>query len=244
MTGGPGEDGQPAARSARLAAPPGLLNSIAFWPFKWCLGLGMHLWFRLRVENRPRLEGAYVLAANHSSFLDPLLLGCSAPRRVTYMMTEVIWRSPVFGWFYRWNRTIPVAARGGNRDALRAARSVLQQGRVLGIFPEGGLSRDGGLLLGSPGAVSLVLNEAVPIVPVGILGAHLAFPVGAMWPRPHRVTVRFGRPIQPAELAALSPNDRKSRLQAATTLIMERIAELTGQSPREQELERARAPRV
>ncbi|MGE3171570.1 MAG: lysophospholipid acyltransferase family protein [Planctomycetota bacterium] len=222
-------------RAAWLAAPPGPLNSAVFWPFWVGCGAGLRLWFRLRVEGPRPPRGPVVLAANHTSFLDPLVLGAALPRRVTFLMTEVIWRSPVMGWFYRWNHAIPLAQRGGNRDALRAARSVLQQGRVIGIFPEGGISRDGGLLLGSPGAVSLVLGEGVPIVPVGIVGADRALPPDKALPRPRRITVRFGAPIAPGELEALH-GDRKGRLQAATTTIMARIAALCERTPREQEL--------
>src|SRR5687767_10161507 len=107
-------------------------------PFAACL----RVWFRLRAEGPPPPAGACVLAANHASFLDPIVLGAVVRRRIVFMMTEVVWRSRGLGWFYRWNRAIPLSARGGNREALRAARDVLQQGRMLGIFPEGGLSRD------------------------------------------------------------------------------------------------------
>lgn len=217
----------------------GAIDTAAFWAFRYSLRLLFWLWFRLRVENHPRLTGAYVLAPNHSSFLDPLLLGTATRRRIIYLMTEVIWRSPWLNWFYRWTRTIPVAARGANRDALRAARTALRGGRVVGIFPEGGLSRDGALMLGNPGAVSLVLNEGVPIIPVGILGAGAALPARAAFPRPRKIIVRFGAPILPAELEALGA-DRKERLAGATRLIMQRIAELTGGTPREAELERLR----
>ena len=220
----------------QLKSRPGLLSSLAFWPFYACLWCMVRIWFRLRVENRPRMKGAYVLVANHASFLDPALLGLALPRRVVFMMTEVHWRSPLLGWFYRWNRAIPLSARGGNRVPLRAARDVLRQGRLLGIFPEGGLSRDGELLLGSPGAVSLVLGESVPIVPVGIIGADRAMPVGAAFPLPRKVVVRFGEPIEPEELMQLMPDDRKKRLQAATEVIMQRIAALTDQVPREQQI--------
>lgn len=220
----------------QLTSRPGLFSSLLFWPFRTLLWCSVRIWFRLRVENRPRMGGAYVLVANHASFLDPMLLGLALPRRVVFMMTEVHWRSPLLGWFYRWNRAIPLSARGGNRVPLRAARDVLRQGRLLGIFPEGGLSRDGELLLGSPGAVSLVLGESVPIVPVGIIGANRAMPVGAALPRPCKVTVRFGAPIEPEELAQLMPDDRKKRLQTATELIMQRIAALTHQVPREQQI--------
>ena len=234
----PGAAPAPAAErppAPDLAAPPGRLNNLLFWLFWATFGIAARLWFRVRVEGRPPLQGALVLAPNHTSYLDPILLGAVLRRRVTFLMTEVIWRSPLMGWFYRWNKAIPVSVRNGNREALRAARSVLEQGRVLGIFPEGGISRDGGLLLGNPGAVSLVLAAGAPILPVGIEGAHAAFPVGAWFPRPRRITIRFGAPILPAELEAAAP-DRKTRLQAATTLIMQRIARLNGTSAREDEL--------
>jgi 1-acyl-sn-glycerol-3-phosphate acyltransferase len=237
----PPQRDQPAGHGSGATTPPGSLNDWLFWPFWSFCRFGLRLWFRLRVEGAPPPAGAYVLAANHTSFLDPIVLGASLRRRVVFLMTEVVWRSPRFGWFYRWNDAIPVSVRGRNRDAMRRARAVLQQGRVIGIFPEGGLSRDGEPMLGNPGAVSLVLNEGVPIVPVGIVGAAAALPPGASWPRPRRIVVRFGAPILPADLEALGASDRRSRLQSATRLIMARIAALTGHESREAVLAAHRA---
>lgn len=217
---------------ARLSTPPPRWDNVLFWAFRAALKLLLKIYFRLEVQGSPPAAGGYVLAANHSSFVDPLLVGCSVPRRVIYLMTETVWRSARVGWFFRWNRTVPLSARGGNREALRAAREVLKQQRVVGIFPEGGVSRDGKLMLGSPGAVSLVLSGGLPIVPVGIVGAAQALPAGAGLPRPAKVVVRFGAPITPEELDALG-GDRRARLQNATELIMQRIAELTGQQARE-----------
>ena len=225
-----------ATGAERLAAPPPRWDDALFAVFRVGFGTLLRGWFRMRVEGPPPPPGAWVLAANHASFVDPLVLGAVVRRRVVYLMTEVVWRSRGLGWFYRWCRAIPVRTRGGNREALRAARTVLQQGRVLGVFPEGGLSRDGKLMLGSPGAVALVLHEQVPIVPVGIVGAHAALPPGAALPRPRRITIRFGEPIRPEELDALGGGDRRARLREATALIMRRIAALTGTTAREDEL--------
>ena len=232
-----------AERDVR-AVPPPPWDDRLFAAFRITFGAVLRAWFRLRVEGPPPPRGPCVLAANHCSFVDPLVLGAVVRSRIVYLMTEVVWRSRGFGWFYRWNRTIPIRARGGNRDALRAARDVLQQGRVLGIFPEGGLSRDGLPMLGSPGAVSLVLQERVPIVPVGIVGAHAAMPPDASWPRPRRITVRFGEPLLATDLDALGGGDRRQRLQLATTAIMRRIAALTGHEAREDVLARAAAARA
>lgn len=222
----------------RLAQKPGRLSNALFWVFHAVVRTAFRLLFRYRVEGRPPASGGYVLAANHGSFMDPLFLGASLRRRVVFLMTETVWRSGSGGWFYRWNRAIPLSARGGNRDALRAARDVLKQQRVIGIYPEGGLSRDGKLMLGSPGAVSLVLNEGLPIVPVGIVGAGDVLPPGSSLPRLRRITVRYGKPITPEELDALG-GDRRTRLRDATRLIMRRIAELTDQEAREDVLEAA-----
>jgi 1-acyl-sn-glycerol-3-phosphate acyltransferase len=222
----------------RLSASPGALDNASFRLFHMVVGSLLRLLFRLRVDGRPPASGGYVLAANHSSFLDPLILGASLRRRVIYMMTETVWRSASSGWFYRWNRSIPLSARGGNREALRAARKVLKQERVVCIFPEGGISRDGKLMLGSPGAVSLVLNEGLPIVPVGIVGSSDVMPASGGF-RFRRITIRYGKPILPEEIAALG-SDRKTRLREATRLVMQRIAELVGQEAREDVLDAAR----
>lgn len=221
----------------RWSAPPGRWDDRLFTVFRWTFGSLLRAWFRLRVEGALPVHGPCVLAANHTSFVDPLVLGAATPRRIVYLMTEVVWRSRGLGWFYRWNRAIPLAVRGANRDALRAARAVLQQGRVLGIFPEGGLSRDGRPMLGGPGAVSLALQESVPIVPVGIRGAHAALPPGGRWPRPRRITVCFGAAIPPEALHALGGDDRRERLRAGTLLLMRSIAALSGHTAREDELQ-------
>jgi 1-acyl-sn-glycerol-3-phosphate acyltransferase len=225
----------------KLSAPPHRWDDRLFYAFRFACVAVLRVWFRLRVEGPLPPPGACVLAANHTSFLDPVLVGAAAPSRVVFMMTETVWRSPRLGWFYRWNRAIPLRARGGNRDAMRAARSVLQQGRTIGIYPEGGISRDGRQLLGSPGAVSLVLQEGVPIVPVGIVGAFDALPSGAGWPRPRRITVRFGAPILPAHFDALGGGDRRARLREATKLIMREIAALTRSTAREDVVQQQRA---
>lgn len=242
--GGPDAAASGARRDdpvARMAALPPWWDDVLFRMFRFGVRTFSRLWFGARVEGVLPAKGPYVIAANHSSFLDPLVLGGMSQPRIVYLMTETVWRSPKLGWFYRWSRTIPLGARGGNRDALRAARAVLEQGRVVGIFPEGGISRDGLPMLGNPGAVSLVLQAGVPIVPVGIVGAHDAMPPGCGFPRRRRISIRYGQPISAVEFDRLGGGDRKARLREATHLIMQRIAELTGNVAREDVLARAGA---
>ncbi len=228
----------------RSRQPSGILGRAVFYLVKlWVLVL-LKVYFGVRVQNRPKLQGGLVIVANHTSLLDPLILGAvtsgwGGTHRVIFMMSSVMARSRALGWFYRWNRVILVAPQGGNKDALRAAREVLAGGEVLGIFPEGGLSRDGQLMLGSPGAVSLGLAKNTPVVPVGIVGTSRALPPEGLFPRPAKIVVRYGKPIPAEELMA--DGERKQRLTRATTRIMEEIAELTGQTAREEQLRRCRA---
>src|SRR5690606_20852981 len=210
-------------RRGEDGSPSGLLDRAAMGLLRVVVRAALALLFRLRIENPPRLDGGFVVVANHASFLDPILLGAAIPRRVRFLMTALHFRSPWLGWFYRWQRAIPLASRGGNREPLRIARETLRQGGVLGVFPEGGLSRDGGLLLGSAGAVSLVLSADVPVVPAYIDGAAAAMPPGR-WPRPRRSVVRFGEPIPHDALAADGGASRKALLRSATRTIMDAIA--------------------
>ncbi|MFO1053529.1 MAG: lysophospholipid acyltransferase family protein [Planctomycetota bacterium] len=216
----------------------GWLNGVTVWVFRTFAWLVVRVCFGLRVVNPPRIDGPFVLVANHASFLDPILLGVAAGQRVYFMMTTLHFRSPMLGWFYRWVRCIPIALRGSNREPLRIARRVLERGDVLAVFPEGGISRDGAMLCGSPGAVSLVLDDDVPIIAAHIEGAAAAMPPGRL-PRPARVTVRFADPIRIDELLAQQgPIDRRQRLRAATRAIMDRIAATGGVQSREGWLEK------
>ncbi len=214
------------------------VHHTAFWLTWVLLGGLLRLYFRIRVHNHPSLAGGFVLVANHSSFLDPLVLGAACRRRSTFIMNAVTYRNPRLQWFYRLMRSIPVSANGDNRGALRAARQILQDGAVLVIFPEGGISRDGQPMLGSPGAVSLVMASGLPVIPVGMSGVNQALPHGASLPRPKAVQLRFGDPIAAADL--MVGEDRKARLAHATQRLMREIAELSGQQSRADQLAQQR----
>lgn len=216
------------------------------------VGTATRLAFRIEVQGALPRRGPCVLVANHASFLDPVVLGAACRRRIFFLMDAVVSRTPPLRWFYRLSRVIPVDPCGSNREALRRARAELERGHVIGIFPEGGISRDGGLVLGNAGAVSLALNGDVPVVPVGIVGAYDALPPHQRLPRPRRVRLRFGAPMLPRDL--LRDDDepdapevvplplgkernRKQRLRAATRRVMDAVAALSEQVSRESVLE-------
>ena len=212
----------------------GWLRVVCCGVVRFAVRVSMRIYFRLRIINPPKLSGGYVVVANHASLMDPMVLAAVNPRRVQFLMNSVSFRSPLLGWLYRLFRAIPVAPSGGNRQAMRDAHAALDAGEVVGVFPEGGVSRDRGLLLGHPGAVAMVLSRNTPVVPVGLVGVGDALPYGAGVPRPKKIEVRYGDPISAAEL--MGGDDRKERLARATRLIMREIANLTGQVSREDQM--------
>ncbi|MEW6744048.1 MAG: lysophospholipid acyltransferase family protein [Planctomycetota bacterium] len=202
--------------AGRVALP--LLKLVAVPSFK--------LYFRLRAEGRERIPpGPALLAPNHVSFLDPFVLQAVLRRRIFYMVTSDFYDRRKFGWFLRLLQCIRVDESGSNVAAVRAAHAVLAGGGLIGIFPEGAISRDGRLRAGLPGAAALMLMAGVPVVPVGLDGTFRALRRSARFPRPARVTVRFGEPIDiSSEVRAAA--DRRGALQRVTESLMQTIAEL------------------
>ena len=175
-------------------------------------------------ENVPQ-TGPLLVIANHVNLTDPLLLAGSFPRWVIYMAKEQLFRDPVLGAFMRSAGSIPVAREGPvqhRRNALRQAENVLNEGHVLGVFPEGTRDRTGVLLEGKPGAASLAIHTGAPIIPVAFAGTEK---IGTRWwilKRP-RVTVTIGQPFY-----LTSSSSRLSRSQSAelTNEMMRRLAAL------------------
>jgi 1-acyl-sn-glycerol-3-phosphate acyltransferase len=198
----------------------------------------------LRAVLRPRIEGAehvpltgpVLLASNHLSFVDSVVIPVAAPRKVVFLakaeyFTGTGLRGRISrGWFEGLGM-IPVDRTDSRSalDSLETALEVLRRGEAFGLYPEGTRSRDGRLYRGRTGVAQLALRSGAPIVPVGLLGTDRLQPIGARLPRPARVTVRFGEPLDVTGQYAGMPPGRARRL--ITDEVMERIQALTGQQP-------------
>ena len=99
------------------AAPPGRLSDLAFWLLWGFVRTAFAVLFRLRIEGAPPAGGAYVLAANHASYLDPAFVQLVVRRRVTFVMTEDFYRSKWGSWFYKLVGAVPIG-RGDRGRAL------------------------------------------------------------------------------------------------------------------------------
>jgi 1-acyl-sn-glycerol-3-phosphate acyltransferase len=153
--------------------------------------------FDLRIEGSARIpsSGPVLLASNHLSFMDPVVLQAVLPRPIHYLMTARLHRSPRWGWVYRMFDAVPVTLGSGNFVALAEAATRLQAGGVVGIFPEGGISKDGALGPFRPGVALLALRARVPVLPVAIRGTREALPPGTYRLRRTPIRVRVGNPV-------------------------------------------------
>jgi len=190
-----------------------------------------------RSFTRVRIEGALdeipssgpvILAANHISNADPVILGAwltkSLGRRIHWLGKKELFEWPVIGWVARNGGIHPVDRAAADVDAFRTAQRVLVEGQVLMIFPEGTRSPTGELQPPKDGLAMLALRTDAPIVPIGISNTDRVWPKGQLLPRPGgHATMRIGRPFR---LSDELPEglDRKSAKKAATELIMRRIA--------------------
>ena len=174
-------------------------------------------------------HGAVILAANHLSFYDTIVLMLSVTRRTFFIGKAEYLDSWTTRRLFPALGLIPIdrqAARSASA-ALDVAAGVLREGHVLGIYPEGTRSRDGLLHRGHTGVAQLALMTGAPIVPVGLVGTERIQPIGARVPRPfRRGSVSFGVPIDPAHYGGTS----RRRRQQMTLDLMTAIRQLTGQA--------------
>lgn len=185
------------------------------------------------VENVP-LSGPVILASNHLSFADSIVIPVVAPRRVVFLAKAEYFTAPgVKGrvskaWFTALG-AVPVSREDTKSaiDSLHTALEVLRRGDALGLYPEGTRSRDGRLYRGRTGVAHLALVSGAPIVPVGLHGTDRLQPVGSRLPRLVKVTARFGEPITPAGQYDGVPAGRARR--EITDRVMDEIQRLSGQ---------------
>lgn len=128
--------------------------------------------FRMVGDEHIPTQGAAVLVCNHVSYVDAVLLMAASPRPIRFLMDHRIFQVPVLGWLFRLARAIPVAPRSEDpaayEAALAAADAVLAEGDLLGIFPEGGITRDGQLQPFKGGVLKILERRPVPVVAMAL----------------------------------------------------------------------------
>jgi 1-acyl-sn-glycerol-3-phosphate acyltransferase len=189
-------------------------------------------YFRWRVfgaENVP-LTGGVILASNHASFLDPPLVGAGLKRDINYLARESLFRFPGIGALLRsWN-SVPVDREGGGARGLKKILDRLLAGGGIILFPEGTRTRDGRLQPARSGIGLTVIKSTAPVVPVRVFGTYEAYGRHITIPRPRRIAVKYGAPMNFEALRAEAKTCDKARLkqiyQQVADEIMTAIAKL------------------
>ena len=202
--------------------------------FAWCLA---NILYRVRVENPDNLpaHGAAVLAVNHVSFIDALLISSASPRPVRFIMDAEYARLPLIRFIFRDAKVIPIAPARENPELLdRAYESIaeeLAEGELVCIFPEGGISSDGKLAPFRQGIERIVQRTPVPVVPValvGLWGSFFSRKDGRAMSRPFRrfwsrVEIRVGEAIAPEVVTAsadrIMSSDVTSRIEGGVSTV-------------------------
>jgi len=188
------------------------------------------------VEGRSGLPktGPVILAANHRSFLDSLFLPLVLGRRVTFVAKAEYFTTPgLKGWlqktFFAGSGQVPIDRSGASaaEGALSAAKRILTDGDLFGIYPEGTRSHDGKLYRGKTGVARLALETGVPVIPVAVVGTDVVAPPGKKFGTFTRPVVHFGKPLDFSRYEGME-NDRYI-LRSITDEVMYEIMRLSGQ---------------
>jgi 1-acyl-sn-glycerol-3-phosphate acyltransferase len=145
-------------------------------------------------ENVPK-NGGFILASNHLSNLDPVVLGIACPRELYFMAKEELFKNKFFGWIVSNCNAFPVKRGRADLSAIKEAIELVNQGRVLLIFPEGGRQQAGTLGEAEKGIGFLASKSEAPIVPAFIRGTDKALPIGSKTIKRQKVYVSFGPQI-------------------------------------------------
>ena len=174
--------------------------------------------YRLEVRGQENIRrtGPLIVTGNHDSVLDPFIMAASIPRAIHFLGKSDLWRYPVLRWWLRSVEAIPVVRGGSDAGAIESAVAALEAGEVVGIFPEGGVRRDGPWLRG---AARMALETGAPLLPVRFLNTRRA--LGRRSFGFPRVVALIGAPIAVDRTTPTSELAREltDRLQAAVAAL-------------------------
>src|SRR5262245_13098411 len=162
-------------------------------------------------ERTPTL-GPVILASNHASFIDPPLIGSGFNRMVNYLARDTLFKVPALALLLRSWRVVPVDRDGGGGAGLKAILDRLLDGGIILLFPEGTRTSDGQLRPAKAGVGLVVVKSNAPVVPVRVFGTFEAYGRHLKFPRPRRLAVQYGHPLDFAALRAEAQSCSKPRL--------------------------------
>lgn len=151
---------------------------------------------RYGIENIPK-DGAFIMASNHTSYLDPMAIPMVCPRQMSFMVRDTLLHKPVLGPFLKGLSCFPVKRGSSDVRAIRTILEKLESGRPVLLFPQGSRHKEKQSLKAGVGLVAV--KSGCPVVPIYVKGADKVLPPGGRWPKPGIIEVYFGHPVMPEE---------------------------------------------
>jgi 1-acyl-sn-glycerol-3-phosphate acyltransferase len=211
-------------------------DGLFYWFMKILAGPALRLGFRPWVRGAEHIppDGPAIFASNHLAVIDSFILPIVLPRKIRFIgkaeyFTGRGLKGRLMAGFFRGVGTIPVDRGGGKAGeaALRTGLGVLDEGHLFGIYPEGTRSPDGRLYRGKTGVARLALESGAPVIPVAMIGTDVAQPLGRVIPKPVRIGIVIGEPLDFSRYQGME-NDRFI-LRSVTDEIMYALMRLSGQ---------------
>ncbi len=184
----------------------------------------MTVFYRYKFINNNSIphEGAYIIASNHMSFSDPVLLGLGQRRRLFFMAKQELFKNKFFAGLIRALGAFPVERGAGDGKAIKTGEDLIKEGNVMTIFIEGGRTKTGEFMRPRSGCALVAQQMQVPVIP-----ACITITGNPKYRFAKRV-IHFGDPLTPQQLG-LTPDGDRRQLKNATNMIMDEIKKMREQ---------------
>ena len=184
----------------------------------------MKVFYRYKFINNNSIphEGAYIIASNHMSFSDPVLLGLGQRRRLFFMAKQELFKNKFFAGLIRALGAFPVERGAGDGIAIKTGEDLIKEGNVMTIFIEGGRTKTGEFMRPRSGCALVAQQMQVPVIP-----ACITITGNPKYRFAKRV-IHFGDPLTPQQLG-LTPDGDRRQLKNATNMIMDEIKKMREQ---------------
>jgi len=182
------------------------------------------------LKNIPQ-KGPFIVSANHSSYMDHMFLGKLIIPRLNQKLHFLAKKEHFDNFFERaWHKysgAIPIDRKSGGKKGLKMAIKALNEGKIIGIYPEGTRTFTGKIQQAKTGVARLALLSKAPVIPIGLIGTFYILPKGKYVPKFKKATMNIGKPIHFPEYYNKKIN--KKMLRDVTNKIMKEIARLSNQ---------------
>jgi len=190
------------------------------------------IYFRWNIYNAEYVpqKGSAIIVTNHASYLDPIFLGSSQPRTICYLARKTLFRNKIFGKILRNINAVPLDREGNGSSGLKTVLERLSIGEAIGLYPEGTRTPDGKLQSARSGIGLIVVKSTAPVIPARIFGAFEAYGRHVSFPKPYKIAIKYGKPIDFSETRKEAETCSKERLkeiyQEIANHIMQEIGDI------------------